>query len=124
MSAVNEAECLSIAEKLAVAAGELIAEAFKQQAAAPQFELKEENDHVTATDLAAEKLILDGLRTAFPDHVLIGEESHGQPEHLSTSPTWMVDPLVKPQRPDHQLIFGCRMEPPTSCTVTRTALSR
>ena len=71
--AVDEASCAELAVTLAVAAGELIREAF-ETSSNNAFELKTENDHVTAVDLACERLILDGLRARFPSHQFIGEE--------------------------------------------------
>lgn len=52
-------------------------------------------DLATAVDVKNEKLILDGIRTKFPAHKLIGEEStgSGKPETLTSSPTWIVDPI-------------------------------
>ena len=58
-------ECAALALGLAQEAGALIREAF-YEAQSPAFELKAENDHVTATDLACEQLILDGLCAAPP----------------------------------------------------------
>eukprot|EP01051_Picozoa_sp_SAG22_P003705 SAG22_NODE_183_length_16031_cov_36.647000_17_plen_299_part_00 len=96
MHGVDEAACLGVAVRLAAAAGEIIADAFDANEARGAFELKAANDHVTATgtDLASERLILDGLRTAFPGHRLVGEESTGVAlVALGTGPTWLVDPL-------------------------------
>ena len=92
--AVDEASCAELAVTLAVAAGELIREAF-ETSSNNAFELKTENDHVTAVDLACERLILDGLRARFPSHQFIGEESTDQSEvpALTDAPTWLVDPL-------------------------------
>ncbi len=52
---------------------------------------------VTATDTAAEEIIRSRLRTAFPDHRILGEESgeEGQSTEVSDGsvPKWFVDPL-------------------------------
>jgi myo-inositol-1(or 4)-monophosphatase len=54
-------------------------------------EHKGEIDLVTDVDLAAEELIVDRLRSAFPDHAILAEEKHKeQPEG---SHTWIIDPL-------------------------------
>jgi myo-inositol-1(or 4)-monophosphatase len=45
---------------------------------------------VTEMDLASEKLILGGIRRAFPDHAIVAEESG---EHAGADCKWYVDPL-------------------------------
>ena len=48
-------------------------------------------DMVTEADLAAEKTIVDLIRTSYPDHSILAEESHvaeADAEHL-----WVIDPL-------------------------------
>ena len=65
MEGDEQVECVAMASRLAQEAGALIREAF-YEAQSPAFELKAENDHVTATDLACEQLILDGLCAAQP----------------------------------------------------------
>ena len=47
---------------------------------------------VTETDTAAETLILSRLRTAFPEHAILGEETGGSPWDVP-GPIWLVDPL-------------------------------
>ncbi|QKW09137.1 inositol monophosphatase family protein [Streptomyces sp. NA04227] len=49
-------------------------------------------DFATAADLAAEKAILDVLRTARPDDAVTGEES-GRTGPVGASRRWLVDPL-------------------------------
>ena len=57
----------------------------------PAFELKGEFDLVTAADRASEALILDRLRSRFPSHAILAEESGA---HASSSDfRWYVDPL-------------------------------
>ncbi len=50
-----------------------------------------ERDLVTAADLAAERLIVERLREAFPDHAIEAEEEVADP--LDDRPRWLVDPL-------------------------------
>ncbi|KAE9552299.1 hypothetical protein FO519_004485 [Halicephalobus sp. NKZ332] len=52
-------------------------------------------DLVTETDQAVEKLLINGLSEAFPDHKFIGEESAaaGQKYTLTDAPTWIIDPI-------------------------------
>ncbi|XP_065676547.1 inositol monophosphatase 1-like [Hydra vulgaris] len=52
-------------------------------------------DLVTDTDKLVEKLIFSSLKTEFPSHKFIGEESvsNGESSELSLEPTWIVDPI-------------------------------
>lgn len=51
-------------------------------------------DLLTEYDQAAESIILERLRQAFPDHRFITEESVTDDEHNDDSPfTWYIDPL-------------------------------
>ncbi|XP_018336067.1 inositol monophosphatase 1 [Agrilus planipennis] len=54
-----------------------------------------EIDFVTETDQEVEKLLIDGLKQAFPDHQFIGEESvsSGEQCNLTEIPTWIIDPV-------------------------------
>ncbi len=50
-----------------------------------------QRDFVTEFDLAAEKLIINGIRAAFPDHAILSEE---QGSYAAKSPyQWIIDPL-------------------------------
>ena len=55
-------------------------------------------DYVTEVDHAAEEAIIDVLRTAYPDHGFLGEESGAHPaagEQEGSTPEfqWIIDPL-------------------------------
>lgn len=52
------------------------------------------HDLVTETDLEAQRLITDALRSAFPEHGIVAEEGAAD-AHLAPSghPRWIVDPL-------------------------------
>jgi hypothetical protein len=66
-------------------------------------------DLVTETDKACESLIFEYLKTAFPSHQLIGEETSaidGTPE-LTDAPTWIVDPLDGTTNFVHRYPFVC-----------------
>lgn len=79
---------LDIAADIAREAGALLAEYLERKVG---FELKGEFDLVTAADRASEKLVVERLRGAFPDHNIVAEEGGGH-----TSPSeyrWYVDPL-------------------------------
>jgi myo-inositol-1(or 4)-monophosphatase len=52
-------------------------------------------DIVTETDHQVETLIVDRLRRAFPDHVIVAEEAHGDasPPERAGRAVWYLDPL-------------------------------
>jgi myo-inositol-1(or 4)-monophosphatase len=52
-------------------------------------------DFVTETDQQVEKLLMNGIRSKFPDHRFIGEEesSEGKKVELTDAPTWIIDPI-------------------------------
>ena len=53
---------------------------------------KGRSDFVTEVDRAAEEAILDALRTAYPQHAFLAEES-GASNSASDEYTWIIDPL-------------------------------
>lgn len=80
---------LNIAVKAARRAGSIIMRA-SDNLDALTVRHKSLNDLVSEVDRAAEDAILDVLRTAYPDHAILAEESGaaGQSEY-----TWIIDPL-------------------------------
>lgn len=52
-------------------------------------------DLVTETDQEVEQLIIQSVKTKFPTHRFIGEESvaSGQSCELTAAPTWIIDPI-------------------------------
>jgi myo-inositol-1(or 4)-monophosphatase len=51
-------------------------------------------DPVTEVDKACEALIVKGIRRAFPDHAILGEEGGVQGRDYGSAPyTWIIDPL-------------------------------
>jgi myo-inositol-1(or 4)-monophosphatase len=78
-----------VALDAARAAGRLIREQFGQ---AQAVELKGERDLVTAVDRAAEALIVERIRAAFPDHAVLAEEGTGRGRGGATH-CWFIDPL-------------------------------
>jgi len=91
MALENHSRELDIARSVAAQAGVVLLE-YQQRG----FTIREKgtSDLVSEADVSAEKLILDCLGEAFPDHVVLAEESRTElqgtsiPEHL-----WVVDPL-------------------------------
>ena len=74
--------------EIAREAGALLAAYFDRRVA---FELKGEFDLVTEADRASEKLVVERLRSHFPDHAIVAEEGGGQSG--SSDYRWYVDPL-------------------------------
>jgi 3'(2'), 5'-bisphosphate nucleotidase len=54
---------------------------------------KPDSSPVTAADKAADALILDRLRTAFPGDAFLTEESPEDPSRFAKSRVWIIDPL-------------------------------
>jgi myo-inositol-1(or 4)-monophosphatase len=79
---------LETAVDIAREAGALLANYFERR---PAYELKGENDLVTAADRASEKLVVERLRTYFPTHTVVAEEGGGF--EGKSDYRWFVDPL-------------------------------
>ena len=74
--------------EIAREAGALLAAYFERHIG---FELKNEYDLVTEADRVSEQLVIDRLRSHFPAHSIVAEESGG---HAGSSDyCWYVDPL-------------------------------
>jgi len=87
---MNYSELTPILRRLALQAGEKIMEIYD----GPDFVVSEKSDNspVTAADEAADELISEGLRAAFPDMPLVTEEQADS--HDVTAQTFLiVDPL-------------------------------
>lgn len=55
---------------------------------------KQHNDFVTEVDQAAEQAIIDVLKTAYPDHAILAEESGASANlHNDNENVWIIDPL-------------------------------
>ena len=83
---------LNVAVKAARAAGAIINRA-ALDVEAVRISQKQVNDFVTEVDQNSERVIIDTLLTAYPDHGILAEESgstHGNPnaDHI-----WIIDPL-------------------------------
>ncbi|HWB95100.1 MAG TPA: inositol monophosphatase family protein, partial [Bryobacteraceae bacterium] len=79
---------LETAAEIAREAGALLAHYFERRV---PFELKGEFDLVTEADRASEKLVLERLRSHFPAHAIVAEESGVTAG--SSDYRWYVDPL-------------------------------
>jgi myo-inositol-1(or 4)-monophosphatase len=55
---------------------------------------KQQNDFVTEVDRAAEHAIIEVLKTAYPDHAILAEESGASANlHDENENVWIIDPL-------------------------------
>eukprot|EP00667_Euglena_gracilis_P016529 EG_transcript_17310 len=50
-------------------------------------------DLVTVTDEECERIIMGKIRSRYPDHAIIGEETSGGTYTLTDAPTWTIDPV-------------------------------
>ncbi|MEN9712040.1 MAG: Inositol-monophosphatase [Pseudomonadota bacterium] len=83
---------LNTAVKAARAAGAIINRA-SLDVEAVRISQKQVNDFVTEVDQASERIIIETLLGAYPDHGILAEESgstHGNP---NASHVWIIDPL-------------------------------
>ena len=83
-------QLVTVMRRLSIEAGDKIMEIY----GADDFEVKTKSDEspVTIADEAADKIISDGLRAAFPDVMLVTEEQSGT--HSASGDTFLiVDPL-------------------------------
>jgi len=54
---------------------------------------KGRSDFVTEVDHAAEQAIIEILKTAYPQHAILAEESGASGPHSGSEYTWIIDPL-------------------------------
>jgi myo-inositol-1(or 4)-monophosphatase len=88
LSAPLEFAFATPASQIAREAGALLRDFYRRGVAT---EYKSDVDLVTEADRASEKLIVERLRTTFPDHGVYGEE--GTRSHLDNEYRWYIDPL-------------------------------
>ena len=81
---------LTIAVKAAREAGRIINRA-SMDVNALSIQSKDFNDFVTEVDRAAEQVIIDTLKYAYPDHGFLGEESGDT--NADAENIWIIDPL-------------------------------
>ncbi len=81
----------ALALDLAAKAGHIQTKKFRKSL---DIRWKRLTDPVTEVDQACETLIVRGIRRAFPDHAIIGEEGGAQGSRQARAPfTWFIDPL-------------------------------
>ena len=83
---------LNVAIKAARAAGASINRA-ALDVEAVRVSQKQVNDFVTEIDQASERIIIETLLTAYPDHGILAEESGSQHGNPNADHIWIIDPL-------------------------------
>ncbi len=83
---------LSLAQHLAVEAGKEIMTFFKKEYTITEKHDYDHDSQSTSADLAANELIVNGLKKEFPYHIL-AEETVDNPSRLNHTIIWIVDPL-------------------------------
>lgn len=81
---------LAVACRLAMEAGTAVR---SYQAGTIEIGSKDGGEIVTPADLEADRIIIAGLRAAFPDDALFTEESPDSAERLTMKRVWIVDPI-------------------------------
>jgi myo-inositol-1(or 4)-monophosphatase len=83
---------LNVAIKAARAAGAIINRA-ALDVETVRVSQKQVNDFVTEVDHASEKIIIETLLTAYPDHGILAEESGTEHGNAASDHIWIIDPL-------------------------------
>ncbi|KAF4087833.1 hypothetical protein AMELA_G00075780 [Ameiurus melas] len=93
MEAESWAECMDVAVKTALRAGQMVRVSVMQEKHVSSKSTP--TDLVTEADQQVEDLIISTLREHFPSHRFIGEESSAAGEKciLTDNPTWIIDPI-------------------------------
>jgi len=92
---MNLEEVKNFACNLAREAGELVKDVYSSGQCSTVEQKSSPVDLVTETDQAVEALIIKRIKSTYPDHKFIGEESvaDGAKCQLTEEPTWIVDPI-------------------------------
>lgn len=93
MSTVPVNEWLDCAKKWAIHAGLMMIEARDNSAFSQQY--KSGHELVTSTDLAIDEYLCRQISDAFPDHLILSEESSPdlRVAQASDTPVWVIDPI-------------------------------
>jgi myo-inositol-1(or 4)-monophosphatase len=91
---------------VALAAAEIAAALLRERSGADRVREKGRADLVTAVDEAAERAIVEVIREAFPDDLVIAEEFSGS-ERAVAGRRWIVDPLDGTVNYVHGHPFSC-----------------
>jgi 3'(2'), 5'-bisphosphate nucleotidase len=93
MVTMDLAREIEVASRLARDAGALVVAIRDRGPAALGVEHKAGDEPVTIADRAASEQIVAGLRAAFPDDVVVSEESAEDRSRLTAPRVWFVDPI-------------------------------
>lgn len=83
---------LEVAREAAIEAGKAIMEIYEDENPM-EIEYKSDDSPLTAADKAANRIIVDRLRSNFPQYAILSEEEKDQKERLSNDYCFVVDPL-------------------------------
>lgn len=83
-------EELRIAKGVIIEAGNRIVSIYREGF---DVQFKEDETPVTYADLESDRIILSGLKQAFPNHSFLTEESEEDPSRLKNAWCWIIDPL-------------------------------
>ena len=97
---------LNVAIKAARAAGAIINRA-ALDVEAVRISQKQANDFVTEVDQNSERVIIDTLLTAYPDHGILAEESGQTRGNPQSEHVWIIDPLDGTTNFIHGFPFYC-----------------
>lgn len=84
---------LNICKKLAVEAGQRIMEVYHNKELFRQTEFKADGSPLTIADKKANRIIVEGLKTTFPDCAVLSEEEKDNKERLDNNYCFIIDPL-------------------------------
>ncbi len=92
LTAANRSEFLNLALQAALEAGDRI-DALRRKGGV-DISFKSEKDVVTNADLQAEAIIIGHIKSRYPDHGLLTEESHPDPGNANPNESlWIIDPI-------------------------------
>jgi len=84
-------ERAAVAERAAMAGGAVAEASFRGEF---EVETKDgDTDYVTETDRAAQETVVEHVREAYPDDVVVGEEEGARSQVPESGPAWVVDPI-------------------------------
>jgi myo-inositol-1(or 4)-monophosphatase len=89
----SPADLLNVAVEAAKRAGEVICEQRRSQSVTVSF--KGIRDLLTTADLAAEKVVIETIRSHYPSHAILAEESsqNVDPSQFGHGAVWVIDPI-------------------------------
>ncbi|WP_432666113.1 3'(2'),5'-bisphosphate nucleotidase CysQ [Wukongibacter baidiensis] len=87
---MNLAKELNVAKNLAIKAGEAIMKIYSNSF---DVEYKEDESPITIADKNANEIIVDRLKSDFPDYAILSEECEDDLSRLNNDWCWIVDPL-------------------------------